>query len=141
MEWMMMPYRRYAEFSGRSQRKEYWMWVLFTIIVYAVCFALIAAGGAFSIDPDTGAPAFGILAWLGFGLLGIFALASIIPSLSLVVRRLHDQDKSGWFILLSFIPYVGGIILFVFMCIDGTKGENRFGADPKGIQNLGDVFA
>jgi uncharacterized membrane protein YhaH (DUF805 family) len=141
MEWMLMPYRRYADFSGRSQRKEYWMWVLFSLIVYAVCFALIAAGGLFSVDPDTGAPQLNALAWLGFGLLGIFALGSVVPALAVLVRRLHDQDKSGWFILLQFIPYVGGIIILVFMCLEGTKGENRFGPDPKGAQNLGDVFA
>lgn len=141
MEWMLMPYRRYADFSGRSRRKEYWMFMLFVVIVYAVCFAFIAAGGLFSTDPTTGAPQFGALAWLGFGLLAIFALGSFIPSLAVQIRRFHDQDKSGWFWLLAFIPYAGSIILLVFMCIEGTKGENRFGPDPKGVQNLGDVFA
>jgi uncharacterized membrane protein YhaH (DUF805 family) len=141
MEWMLMPYRRYADFSGRSRRKEYWMFVLFTVIVYAVCGALIAMGGAFSVDPNTGAPEFGMLAWLGFGLLGVFVLANIIPTLAVHVRRFHDQDKSGWFYLLIFIPYAGSIIVLVFMCIEGTKGENRFGSDPKGASNLGDVFA
>jgi uncharacterized membrane protein YhaH (DUF805 family) len=142
MEWMLMPYRRYADFSGRSRRKEYWMFMLFTIIVYVVCFALIAAGGALSgLDPATGAPQFGVLAWVGFGLLGIFALGSFIPALACQIRRFHDQDKSGWFWLLAFIPYAGSVILIVFMCIEGTKGENRFGQDPKGIQNLGEVFS
>jgi uncharacterized membrane protein YhaH (DUF805 family) len=142
MEWMLMPYRRYADFSGRSRRKEYWMFVLFSIIVYAVCGALIVAGGALNgVDPNTGAPQFGVLAWLGFGLLGIFALGSLVPGLAVQIRRLHDQDKSGWFWLMAFIPYAGSIIIIVFMCIEGTKGENRFGSDPKGIQNLGEVFS
>jgi uncharacterized membrane protein YhaH (DUF805 family) len=65
------------------------------------------------------------------GLIGIFVLAFLIPGIAVQVRRFHDQDKSGWFVLLGFIPYIGGIILFVFMCIEGTRGPNRFGPDPK----------
>jgi uncharacterized membrane protein YhaH (DUF805 family) len=141
MEWMLMPLRRYADFSGRSRRKEYWMYTLFILIVYAVCFALIGMGGFFSTMFEPGAePQISAIGWIGFGLLGIFALGIIVPTLAVVVRRLHDQDKSGWFILIQFIPYVGGIVMLVFMCLDGTKGENRFGPDPKG-QNIADVFA
>jgi len=140
MEWMLMPYRRYADFSGRSRRKEYWMFVLFSVIVYTVFITLLLAGGL-SGAAVTGEPSFGVLGWVGAALLAIFALGSLIPSIAVIVRRLHDQDKSGWFILLQFIPYVGGIIIFVMMCIDGTRGENRFGPDPKGAQNLGEVFS
>jgi uncharacterized membrane protein YhaH (DUF805 family) len=141
MEWMLMPLRRYADFSGRSRRKEYWMFTLGILIVYAICFALIAMGGVFAGLGDPGAtPQIGVIGWLGFGLLGIFALGIFIPALAVIVRRLHDQDKSGWFILIQFIPYIGGIIMLVFMCIEGTKGENRFGPDPKG-ENIADVFA
>jgi uncharacterized membrane protein YhaH (DUF805 family) len=141
MDWMLMPLRRYADFSGRSRRKEYWMFTLFILLVYAVLGTLIAMGGVFSSMGDPGAtPQIGVLGWLGIGLLGIFALGIFIPALAVIVRRLHDQDKSGWFILLQFIPYIGGIVLLVFMCIDGTKGENRFGPDPKG-ENIADVFS
>jgi uncharacterized membrane protein YhaH (DUF805 family) len=141
MDWMLMPLRRYADFSGRSRRKEYWMFTLFILLVYAVLGILIAMGGVFSSMGDPGAtPQIGMLGWIGIGLLGIFALGIFIPALAVIVRRLHDQDKSGWFILLQFIPYIGGIVLLVFMCIDGTKGENRFGPDPKG-ENVADVFA
>jgi uncharacterized membrane protein YhaH (DUF805 family) len=140
MDWMLMPLRRYADFSGRSRRKEYWMFTLFILLVYAVLGILIAMGGVFSSMGDPGAtPQIGMLGWIGIGLLGIFALGIFIPALAVIVRRLHDQDKSGWFILLQFIPYIGGIVLLVFMCIDGTKGENRFGPDPKG-ENVADVF-
>lgn len=140
MEWMLMPYRRYADFSGRSRRKEYWMFILFTAIVYAVLATLLFAGG-FRMSAATGEPSSGMLVWVAGGLFLLFVLVSFIPALAASVRRLHDQDKSGWFLLLQFIPYVGGIIIIVLMCIDGTKGENRFGPDPKGAQNLGDVFA
>jgi uncharacterized membrane protein YhaH (DUF805 family) len=136
MEWMLMPLKRYADFSGRSRRKEYWMFYLFVILVLAALAALAAVFGAF---PSTGEEpsTFGLLF---FGLMGIFGLGIIVPSIAVAVRRFHDQDKSGWFYLLGFIPYVGGIIMLVFMCIEGTRGSNRFGADPKD-ENAPDIFA
>lgn len=124
MDWMLMPYRRYADFSGRSQRKEYWMFLLLFLIVYAVTFTIMLAGGLGGSEP-------GPLFWLGGALLFIFVIGSFIPSIAVQVRRFHDQDKSGWFVLLNFIPYIGGIIVLVFMCLEGTRGPNRFGPDPK----------
>ena len=61
----------------------------------------------------------------------VFWLAVIVPSIAVQVRRFHDQDKSGWFVLLNFIPYLGGLIVLVFMFLEGTRGPNRFGPDPK----------
>ena len=130
MDWMLMPYRRYFDFSGRSRRKEYWMFTLLVVLVYILCFALIAAGGGLSMSP-TGGTQLGGMGMLGAIVLGIFVLGSIIPMLAVQVRRFHDQDKSGWFVLLGFIPYIGGLVVLVFMCLDGTKGPNRFGDDPK----------
>lgn len=124
MDWMLMPYRRYADFSGRSQRKEYWMFMLLFLIVYAVGFTIMLGGGFGGDQP-------GPLFWVGGVLVGLFVIASFIPSIAVQVRRFHDQDKSGWFVLLNFVPYVGGIIVLVFMCIEGTRGPNRFGPDPK----------
>jgi uncharacterized membrane protein YhaH (DUF805 family) len=125
LEWMLMPYRRYVDFSGRSRRKEYWMFFLFVMIVYIVCYALILTGLP-SIDPVTGqmSGGGGALSMIGSAVLGIFWLATIIPALALAIRRMHDQDKSGWFIL---IPIYNFILLF----IEGTRGPNRFGPDPK----------
>jgi uncharacterized membrane protein YhaH (DUF805 family) len=141
MEWMLMPLRRYADFSGRSRRKEYWMFTLGILLVYVILGALIAMGGLFSSFGNPGAePQMSAIGWIGIVLLGIFALGIFIPALAVIVRRLHDQDKSGWFILIQFIPYIGGIIMLIFMCIEGTKGENRYGPDPKG-ENIADVFA
>lgn len=147
MEWMLMPYRRYAEFSGRSRRKEYWMFALFVSIVYLLCVVLMLAGGlgnAFGAGipspdgPTSMSPEFGPLFWVGAVLFGLFALASFIPSISVGVRRLHDRDMSGWwylgFILGGAIPVVGGLIsigFLVLMCLPGTAGTNRFGDDPK----------
>ena len=61
----------------------------------------------------------------------IFLLAVIIPSIAVQVRRFHDQDKSGWMVLLAFIPILGGLAVLIFMCLEGTRGTNRFGPDPK----------
>ena len=129
MEWMLMPLKRYADFSGRSRRKEYWMFTLFTFLVGIVAGVLgILLGGTSEAGPN------GIF----FVLVGIPILALLIPSIAVTVRRFHDQDKSGWFYLLALIPYVGGIIVLVFMCLEGTRGPNRFGPDPK--QAVDDVF-
>lgn len=133
MEWMFLPYKRYFDFSGRSRRKEYWMFFLFVFIVEAIAFALIFSQVPFTEDAmlamQTQGPSASML-W-GFGLLFVFGLATIIPSIAVQVRRFHDQDKSAWFILLNFIPYVGPLIVLVFMCLEGTRGPNRFGPDPK----------
>ncbi len=134
MEWMLMPLKRYAEFSGRSQRKEYWMFTLFMVLVIAALMFGAALLGGFD---DTGDTSIGGAIFLLL-LIG-FVLVTAIPSIAVTVRRLHDQDKSGWFYLISFVPYVGGIIMFVFMCIDGTHGSNRFGPDPKGGHS--EIFA
>jgi uncharacterized membrane protein YhaH (DUF805 family) len=125
MDWMLMPLKRYADFNGRSRRKEYWMFALFTFIVYIVLYALMFMG----MDYETGQP--GVLGMLAMGLLGLFALGVLVPSIAVAVRRFHDQDKSGWFVLLALIPFIGGLILLVFMCLEGTRGPNRFGEDPK----------
>ena len=126
MEWMMMPLKRYADFSGRSQRKEYWMFVLGYMIVFLVLAILGAALGAFD---ESGS---GTLGTIFLGLIVLLGLFLFVPSLAVQVRRFHDQDKSGWFVLLGFIPYIGGLIVLVFMCLEGTRGPNRFGEDPKG---------
>jgi uncharacterized membrane protein YhaH (DUF805 family) len=132
MEWMLMPLRRYADFNGRSQRQEYWLFVLFSILLYVaaiiVLISLVAA-----LDPGTGkdaAPSVAVI--VGILLIGLLYLGLFIPTLAAQVRRFHDQDLSGWFVLLAFVPYLGGLIMLVFMCIDGTAGPNRFGSDPKG---------
>ena len=133
MEWMLIPYRRYAEFSGRSGRREYWMFTLFNVIVYVVLggaslayFIANAARGDDALARST--PVAGIV---GVGLLVLFVLATVIPAIAVQVRRFHDQDKSGWFILLGLVPYAGGLIVFIFMLLEGTRGPNQYGPDPR----------
>ena len=125
-----MPLRRYFDFSGRSRRMEYWMFVVFQVLVaLALVFLMVlgsAAGGAGGLGGEPGS-----LGAIGIVLLIVFWLAMVIPTIAVTVRRLHDQNLSGWFYLLNFVP-VANLVLLVFMFIDGTPGENRFGPDPKG---------
>jgi len=136
MDWMILPYKRYFDFSGRSQRKEYWMFTLLYMLVLIVFVVLMVASAVATAKNQ--APGAGF--WIGLGGLLLFFLTSFIPSIAVTVRRFHDQDLSGWMYLLGFIPSIGGIVIIVFMCIEGTKGVNRFGLDPKG-QGDADVFA
>ena len=103
-------FSKYATFSGRAARPEYWYWVLFTVLV----------GIALTIVQLIGGRA------LGMVLRGLFDLAVLIPSIAVGVRRLHDTDRSGWWLLLSFVPVVGWIILLVWYCQAGTPAANRF---------------
>ncbi|MEQ5788675.1 DUF805 domain-containing protein [Erythrobacter sp. NFXS35] len=129
MEYMLMPLKRYADFQGRSRRKEYWLFLLAVVIAVIIVGVIEAVLGLSGLVGD----AYGPLSLL-------LIVAIIIPSLAVQVRRFHDQDKSGWFVLIGFIPFVGSLIVFVFMCLPGTDGPNRFGPDPKD-PHAEDVFA
>ena len=123
MDWMLMPLKRYADFSGRSRRKEYWMFFLLQMIVLIALVSVGLAAGGMGEEPGG----------LFLILLLLYVAAFFIPNLAVQVRRFHDQDKSGWFVLLGFIPYLGGLIVLVFMCLEGTRGPNQYGDDPKGL--------
>ena len=151
LQWMLLPFKRYAEFSGRSRRMEYWSFILLNVIVYIVLGGLMVAGGfnlAAMSDPNAmSAAAPGTVFYIGAGLLGLYALAILVPSIAVVVRRLHDRDMSGWWylgvIVASMIPFVGfiaGIAFLVLMLLPGTPGPNRFGPDPKDPASA-EVFA
>jgi len=143
LEYMFLPFRRYAEFTGRSRRMEFWSFGLFNLIVYAIIGAIVFGTGASMASlADTGGNAVSVISTLffsGFGLLfAIYWLATIIPTIAVTVRRLHDRDMSGWWylgvIVLSFIPLVGALVSIAFLVImflPGTIGPNRFGPDPK----------
>jgi uncharacterized membrane protein YhaH (DUF805 family) len=106
-------FHRYATFVGRAPRSEYWYFILFTCLVSIVA---------------------GVLDVAMFGDSEIFnaiaAIALLLPTLAVTVRRLHDKDYSGWWVLLSLIPLIGAIVLVVWFCQRGTVGPNRFGPDP-----------
>jgi len=106
-------FSNYVQFSGRAIRSEYWYWVLFTIVGSIVAGIIDAVLGITVIDP-------------------LFGLATILPSIAVAIRRLHDLDRTGWWILLGLIPLIGWIILIIWYCSRGTVGSNRFGPDPLG---------
>jgi uncharacterized membrane protein YhaH (DUF805 family) len=122
--WITLPLRRYAEFEGRSSRREFWM---FQLLPFGILFAMMIAA-IVDDQPYVGLGSFAILTIIS----GVLALVGlIIPQLAVQVRRFHDQNLSGWFALLNLIPYVGALIVFVFMLIPGTPGTNQFGSDPQ----------
>ena len=136
MDYMLMPLMRYADFSGRSRRLEYWMFTLFHILTIALLIGLAIFFGSPSGQPHTLAENYFLV------VTALFVLGTIIPSIAVTVRRLHDQDKPGWYYFLSFIPYIGGLIMIVLMCLDGTPGSNSYGADPKDrtVYRHADIF-
>ena len=124
--------QHYTNFSGRARRKEYWSYVLF-LWIFAVLVGLIASflGTVAYLNGGNNTSSM----FLMWAIIGIFSLAVLLPSLAVQVRRLHDTNRSGWWILLGLIPfvnYVGGIVLLVFYCLEGTPGPNKYGQDPKG---------
>lgn len=172
MEWMLMPLKRYAEFSGRSRRMEFWMFMLLLVIIWVVAFTLMmvlgfGALGMAGANPD-GTPRLGGMAGM-FASMGIFAvifaiiwLALLIPSIAVAVRRLHDTNRSGLWLLMpiglyvvamvlilagasgqsnglaaigmifSLLQWIASIVLLVFYCLPGTPGPNKYGPDPLG---------
>lgn len=124
MNLMFEPLRRYADFNGRARRSEYWLFWLFTVILEVVAFGIMGATGASN-------PAAMMSLGVGSILLFLVCLGLFVPSLAVLFRRLHDTDRSAWWILIAFLPIIGGLVLLVFTLLDGTPGANRFGPDPK----------
>ncbi|MFN3387933.1 MAG: DUF805 domain-containing protein [Allosphingosinicella sp.] len=150
MEWMLMPLKRYAEFSGRSRRKEYWMYVLLIVIAtFVISFIEQALGLTGMVGP------YGPLS-------ALLIVGTFVPSLAVGIRRLHDTNRTGWWMLLGIVPYALSVVLLlagslalaatlgmvallcaiallVFMVLPGTSGPNQYGPDPKGVGE--EVFA
>lgn len=178
MEWMFMPLKRYADFSGRSRRMEFWMWQLFQLLVYVVVVVLaMALGGGAMMMMGSGADPASLVAAGGAMMIVImlyllYCLAVFVPSIAVAVRRLHDTNRTGWWVLAPLAPYVvmivagamvaaspdsaqvaGGIVLvsmiavlvlaivlLVFYFLEGTRGPNQYGPDPK-APDTGQVFS
>ncbi len=113
MEWYLKVIQNYVGFTGRARRTEYWMFVLFNFIISIVLSLLEYFAG------------------LGRVLTTLYGLALFLPGLAVSVRRLHDTGRSGLWVLISFIPIIGAIILIIFMCMEGERGYNKYGPDPK----------
>jgi uncharacterized membrane protein YhaH (DUF805 family) len=128
---MFEAYRRYADFQGRASRSEYWLFFLLVMLVMVGSSVLIYATGG----PDG---VFGMLVSLVYL---VFILGSLVPSLAVAFRRLHDTNRSAWWLLIGLLPFIGAIVLIVFYCLPGTPGENRFGPSPESAKKLQETFA
>jgi len=107
----------YFNFQGRARRKEYWMFTLFSSIIYTIFFIIFAK---IMSSPN------------GYIItVVIYTLAVFFPTLAVTVRRLHDINRSGWWYLLNFIPVIGVLIIFIFLLLDSTPGDNNYGENPK----------
>jgi len=114
-------FQKYTDFDGRASRREFWLFQLANIII------MLGIAVLFFIIPQ---------AWpVVLALYILYFVAIIIPSISVTVRRLHDISKSGWWILVSFVPYVGSIILLIFEVLPSTPGDNIYGPNPYGISS------
>lgn len=151
MRLMFEPFRRYADFSGRSRRSEFWLFILFQWVVYIGLILIgVAAGISFFDALDTSGidnadtSAIGIFVVLWSLLFVLFWLGTLIPNLSVAARRMQDQDIPGW---VGILLVIGGavltfpiLIMAVFGFIPGTRGPNKFGHDPKG-DHIADTFS
>lgn len=122
--WKKVVLKNYANFSGRARRAEYWYFALANFLVI-IPFYIIGIAGAASESIG--------LSILGFAIYGIVALGTLVPSLAVAVRRLHDLNKSGWYYFIALIPLVGPIILLVWFFTDGDRFTNNYGDDPKNL--------
>ncbi len=131
MSWYFEVLKKYADFSGRARRKEFWMFALVNFIIMIVLAVLMAISTAVNGQQASG------LTYLLMIIFGVYYLAVLVPSIAVAVRRLHDTNKSGWWLLAGIIPIVnsiGGIVLLVFYCLDSEAGPNKWGPNPKGVQ-------
>lgn len=121
MQWYLKVLKNYVGFSGRAQRTELWMFILINFLITLVLAFVDGMLGLYNTEA-------------GIGMLqGIYSLAVFLPSLAVAVRRLHDIGRTGWWLLIAFIPLVGLIVLLVFYCLDSQPGDNEYGPNPKGV--------
>ncbi|MEA1063412.1 DUF805 domain-containing protein [Apirhabdus apintestini] len=117
MNWYLKVLKNYSGFRGRARRKEYWMFALFSTIITLVLSVIDSAAG-FTFSEDAGV------------LSTIYGLLILVPTIAVMARRLHDTNRSAWWILIGLVPLIGALVLLVFFCLKGSDGENRFGPDP-----------
>lgn len=128
MHWLINPIRNhYADLKGRAPRREYWMFMLMYIVLTVVVGFLIAISALFLHE--------GIVITLAI-LLIIGMLALIIPSVAIQVRRLHDIGYSGWWYLIGFVPYIGGVVILVMSALPSEAGANQYGPNPYSIEDV-----
>jgi uncharacterized membrane protein YhaH (DUF805 family) len=128
MKWYLKVLKQYADFSGRSRRTEYWMFVLFNFIF--ACIAMLIDNVLGITFHFGGADGTAVPFFYGY-IYVLYTLAVLVPGLAVLVRRLHDVGKSGWMFLIALIPIIGAIWLLVLLCTDSQPGSNKWGFNPK----------
>jgi len=122
MNWYLEVLRKYAVFAGRARRKEYWLFTLFNFLVMCGISIVEMVSGVYQEEFGAGP------------ISAIYSLAVFIPALAVLVRRLHDTGRSGWWFFIVFIPLIGAIVLLVFTVLDSDPGTNDYGPNPKGLE-------
>ncbi len=122
MNWYLEVLKKYTVFDGRARRKEYWFFILFNVLI-SMALAIIDRFTG-NVDTETG---LGILS-------SLYPLGVLLPTLAVSVRRLHDTGRSGWWLLINFVPGIGAIIFFFFMVLDSNLERNEYGPSPKGYE-------
>lgn len=112
MEWYFKVLKKYADFTGRASREEYWTFTIITVIIMAILYGI-------EMNNEQGG-------WL----LTAYLFVTLLPTISVTVRRLHDIEKSGWWYLINFVPIVGSFVVLISLCVEGNKGTNKYGPDP-----------
>ncbi len=121
MNWYIEVLRKYAVFEGRARRSEYWYFILFNFIIIVMLVFVDMVLGTSSQSTS-----FSLFA-------DLYSLAVLAPTLAVAVRRFHDIGKSGWWVLVGFVPFVGSLVLLYFMVQDSEPGDNAYGPNPKGV--------
>lgn len=131
---MFLPLWRYFDFSGRSRRREFWMFFLLSCVVLAgIAFWVFRILVMIGSEGNSGHVVDDAAGYLNgpIAAVGILVLVTFVPSIAVQVRRFHDQDRTGWLVLLNLVPCVGSLVVLALMCLEGTDGDNRYGPDPR----------
>jgi len=131
MNWYLQALKKYAVFDGRACRSEYWWFGLLNIVFATVLLFVSLLFGAGSMEINRASTPYpAVFVWANAPVLGIFYLAILLPSIAVLIRRLHDISRSGWWILLIFLPVIGGFVLLIFTLLASTPGSNEYGPEP-----------
>jgi uncharacterized membrane protein YhaH (DUF805 family) len=134
MNWYLEVLKKYAVFDGRARRKEYWFFILFNILISVVLGSIDRFTGNIFVDTDLGQFGGGAYAGILGTFSSIYALGVMIPSIAVSVRRLHDTGRTGWWVLINFVPVIGGLIFLYFMVLDSNPESNEYGPSPKSFE-------